>query len=97
MVLACSLYSNKKYHYAVMDACQFFVRVTVPELTAVFDINFDRESSLEMENVDGSRELFRNRQLGAYRGMLLQTHCKGKRTHTHTIYGPKYMKISSAE
>lgn len=47
MVLACSLYSNKKYHYAVMDACQFFVRVTVPELTAVFDINFDRESSLE--------------------------------------------------
>lgn len=71
MVLACSLYANKNYHYAAMDACQFFVRVTVPELTAIFDINFDREISLKMENVDGSRELFRNHQLGSYRGMLL--------------------------
>lgn len=78
-----------------MGTCQFFVRVTVPELIAIFDINFDRESNLKMENVSESRELFRSHQLGTCKGMLLQTHCKEKKTTTHKKYGLKYMKISN--
>lgn len=54
-----------------MDICQIFVRVTVPELRANFDINFDRESNLKIANIYESRELFINNQLETYKGMLL--------------------------
>lgn len=54
-----------------MDICQFFVRVIVLEFIAIFDIIFDREFNLKMENVNESKELFRNHHQGTHKGMLL--------------------------